>query len=65
MDISLILRVAGVGILVAVASQVLGKCGRDDQAMLVALSGIVVVLLMLVGEVGDLFDAVRDTFELG
>ena len=64
MDITLILKVAGVGILVAVATQVLGKCGRDDQSMLVALSGVVVVLLMLVGVVGDLFEAVRDTFEL-
>lgn len=64
MDVSLILKVAGVGILVAAASQILSKSGRDDQAMFVGISGIIVVLLMLVGEVGELFDAVRDTFEL-
>ena len=62
MDVSLILKVAGVGILVAAASQILSKSGRDDQAMFVGISGIIVVLLMLVGEVGELFDAVRDTF---
>ena len=64
MDVSLILKVAGVGILVSVATQILSKSGRDDQAMLVSISGIIVVLLMLVGEVGALFDLVRDTFEL-
>ena len=64
MDVSLILKVAGVGILVAAASQILSKSGRDDQAMFVGISGIIVVLLMLVGEVGELFEAVRDTFEL-
>ena len=64
MDVSLILKVAGVGLLVSVATQILNKSGRDDQAMLVSISGIIVVLLMLVGEVGALFDAVRDTFDL-
>jgi stage III sporulation protein AC len=64
MDVSLILKVAGVGILVAAASQILSKSGRDDQAMFVGISGIIVVLMMLVGEVGELFEAVRDTFEL-
>ena len=64
MDVSLILKVAGVGILVSVATQILNKSGRDDQAMLVGISGSVVVLLMLVGEVGALFEAVRDAFDL-
>ena len=64
MDVSLILKVAGVGILVSVATQILNKSGRDDQAMLVGLSGIIVVLFMLVGEVSQLFEAVRDAFEL-
>lgn len=64
MDVSIILKVAGVGVLVAAASQILSKSGRDDQAMFVGISGIIVVLFMLVGEIGELFDAVRDTFEL-
>lgn len=62
MDISLILKVAGVGILVAVVSQILGKYGRDEQALFVGLSGIIVVLLMLLEELGALFDTVRAVF---
>lgn len=62
MDISLILKVAGVGILVAVVSQILGKYGRDEQALFVGLSGIIVVLLMLLEELGALFDTVRSVF---
>ena len=62
MDVSLILKIAGVGLLVAVSSQILGKYGRDDQAMLVGIAGIIVVLLMLVGEVGALFESISDIF---
>ncbi len=62
MDVSLILRVAGIGILVAVAAQILQKSGRDEQATLVVVSGIVVVFLLLVREIGTLFDTVRSTF---
>lgn len=62
MDVSLILRVAGIGILVAVAAQILQKSGRDEQATLVIVSGIVVVFFLLVREIGNLFDAVRSTF---
>ncbi|MBP3396315.1 MAG: stage III sporulation protein AC [Clostridia bacterium] len=62
MDVSLIFRVAGVGILVAIAVQILQKTGRDEQATLVTVSGIVVVFLMLVGEIGELFATVREIF---
>ena len=62
MDVSLILRVAGVGILVAVAAQILSKSGRDEQATLVTVAGVIVVFLLLVQEIGTLFDTVRDTF---
>ena len=62
MDVSIILKIAGVGLLVAVCAQILGKYGRDDQAMLVGISGIVVVLLMLVGEVGDLLSSISEIF---
>lgn len=64
MDISLILKVAGIGILVAVSAQILSKYGRDEQATFVGISGIIVVLLMLVGEIGELFDTLRDLFGL-
>jgi len=62
MDISLIIKVAGVGMLVAVVTQVLSKSGRDEQAMLVTVAGLVVVLLFLVREMGALLDTVRAGF---
>lgn len=62
MDIAVILKVAGVGILVSVASQILAKSGRDEQAMLVTISGIVVVFLMLIEEIDKLFMLVRSVF---
>lgn len=64
MDTELILKVAGVGILVAVCAQILSKYGRDEQATFVGIAGIVTVLLMLIGEIGTLFDSVRDIFGL-
>ena len=62
MDISLIIKVAGVGILVSVASQILSKSGRDEQSMLVTITGIVVVLLLLVDEIALLFDRICTVF---
>ena len=64
MNIELILKVAGVGILVTVAHQILMKSGRDEQAMLVSVAGIIIVLFMLVNEIGGLLDAVRNVFGL-
>lgn len=58
----MILKVAGVGILVAAASQILTKSGRDEQAMLVTVAGIIVVLIMLVQEIDELFSLVRSVF---
>ncbi len=64
MDVGLVLKVAGVGMLVTVAYQILSKAGRDEQAMLVSLSGIIIVLLMLIGEIGGLIETVRAVFGL-
>ncbi len=64
MDIGLILRALGVGLCVAIAVQILNKSGRDDQAMLVSIAGIITALVCLVGEIGTLFDTVRDIFGL-
>lgn len=64
MNIELILKVAGIGFLVTVAYQVLAKSGRDEQAMLVSVAGIIIVLLMLVNELGGLFDTVKSVFGL-
>ena len=62
MDVTLIIKLAGVGVLVAVAAQILSKSGRDEQAMLVTVAGIVVALMLLVGEIGELFGSVRSIF---
>lgn len=62
MDITLILKVAGIGILVSAATQILGKSGRDEQSTLVIISGIIVALIMLVGEIGSLFESVMKVF---
>lgn len=62
MDISLVLKVAGIGLLVSVASQILSRTGRDEQAMLVSVAGIVLVLLLLVEEIGNLFGLIESVF---
>lgn len=62
MDIGIILKVAGVGILVSAAAQILSKSGRDEQSMLVTVAGIIVVLIMLVGEIQKLFELVCSVF---
>ena len=62
MDISLILKIAGIGILVAVVNMVLSKTGKDEQATFVTVAGIIVVLLILVSEIGTLIDTVRTVF---
>ena len=62
LDIGLILKVAGVGILVSAAAQILSKSGRDEQSMLVTVAGIIVVLIMLVGEIEKLFMLVCSVF---
>ena len=64
MDVSMIIKVAGIGRLVAVAAQVLGKTGRDDQAMMVTVTGLLVALGMIVGELGDLIAKIAQLFGL-
>ena len=62
MDVTLILRIAGVGVLVTVANSILSKSGRDEQTVFVTIAGIITVLLLLVGEIGRLFSSVRSIF---
>ena len=64
MDIELLFKIAGVGILVEVLNQVLSKAGREDQAMMTTLTGIIIVLMMVVTKINELFQVVRDTFKL-
>ncbi len=64
MDVSLILKVAGIGLTVSIAYQLLAKYGRDEQAVLVSLSGIVIIMLMLLDKLAALFSGIRTTFGL-
>ena len=64
MDTALVLKVVGVGLLVSVSCQILNKSGRDEQAMLVTLSGVIIVLLMIVGEISELLTRIRELFGL-
>ena len=64
MDVSLIFRIAAIGIVVSVLNQVLARSGREEQATMTTLAGLVVVLMMVVRQISDLFDLVRDLFGL-
>lgn len=64
MDINLLFKIAAIGILVAVLHQVLGRAGRDDQAMMTTLAGLVIVLSMVIQEISSLFQNVRTLFNL-
>lgn len=64
MDINFIFKIAAVGIIVAVLNTLLVRSGRDDQAMLTTLAGVVVVLMMLVPQIRELFITVKDLFDL-
>lgn len=64
MQMEVLLKIAGVGLLVTVVSQVLSKAGREDVATLATLAGIVIVLMMVVGLVGDLLAQVKVIFSL-
>lgn len=64
MDVDLIFKIAAVGILVAVLNQVLSRAGREEQAMMTTLAGLVVVLMMVVREIAALFTLVKTLFQL-
>ena len=64
MDIDLIFKIAGTGIIVAVLNLVLKRAEREEQAMLTTLAGLLVVLVIIVEEIGGLFDTVKTVFGL-
>ena len=64
LDVTLLFKIAGVGFLIAVAHQILQKSGRDEMALLLSRSGIVAVLFLLVGKIGELFGEIRTVFGL-
>lgn len=64
MDVDFIFKIAAIGIIVTVLNQVLIRSGREEQAMLTTLAGLVVVLLMVVNAIANLFDTVKNIFGL-
>lgn len=64
MNIDLLFKIAAIGILVAVLYQVLVRAGREDQAMMTTLAGLIIVLTMVIKEVSNLFTTVRTMFNL-
>ena len=64
MDVDFIFRIAAIGILVSVLNQVLSRSGRDEQALMTTLAGLVVVLMMVVEKISDLFNLVKGLFGL-
>ena len=63
MEIGFILKIAGIGIIVAVLNQVLVKTGRDDYAMLTVIAGIIVAILMLIPQMTSLVSTVKPVFD--
>lgn len=63
MDIDLIFKIAAIGIIVSILNQVLTRSGRDEQATMTSLAGLVVVLMMVAQKIADLFDLVKTLFE--
>ena len=62
MDIDLIFKIAAIGIIVSILNQVLARSGREEQATMTTIAGLVVVLMLLIDEIGQLFETVRETF---
>jgi stage III sporulation protein AC len=63
MDVDLIFKIAAIGILVSVLNQLLVRSGREEQAMMTTLAGLVVVLMILVQEISDLFQLIKYLFD--
>lgn len=64
MDVDLIFQIAGIGIIVAVLHQLLVRSGREEQALLTTIAGLIVVLFIIVQKIGELFDMVKSIFNL-
>lgn len=64
MDVNLIFKIAAIGIIVAVLNQVLIRSGREEQAMLTSLAGLIVVLFIIVAQISRLFETIKNLFSL-
>ena len=62
MDVDLIFKIAAIGIIVAVLGQLLIRSGREEQAMLTTLAGLIVVLMIIVQQIGQLFETIKNVF---
>ncbi len=64
MEIEFVLKAAGIGMIVATVCQILTKSGRDEQATLVSIAGVVILLVMIIGEIGEVLASIREIFGL-
>lgn len=64
MNVTLIIKIAGVGLLASIACQILQKSGKDEQATFVSIAGVITVMLMLISEISQLFSSIRNMFGL-
>ncbi len=62
MDVDMIFKIAAVGIIVAILNQLLIRSGREDQALITTIAGLVVALMMIISEISNLFDTIKDVF---
>ena len=64
MNIDFVVKIAAIGIIVAVLNQLLIRSGREEQAMMTTLAGLIVVLMMIISQISVLFDTIKDLFAL-
>ena len=64
MNVDMIFKIAAIGIIVAILNQLLIRCGREEQALLTTIAGLVVALMMIISQISDLFTTVKSTFGL-
>ena len=64
MGVDLIFQIAAIGIIVSVLNQLLIRSGREEQAMLTTLAGLIVVLFIIVGQISTLFETIKTVFNL-
>ena len=64
MEVQLLFQIAGIGIIVSVMNMLLLRSGRDEQALMITIAGLVIVLMMLVSKIAQLFETVKTVFEI-
>lgn len=64
MDINFIFKIAAIGIIIAVLNQILVRSGREEHALIITIAGLIVVLMMIVPQIADLFNTVKNIFDL-